>query len=232
MVKVNTIYGLNAKCKTIYTDIFKTYRLAFPMMLISTVGLIMSWTDVLVTSILFGDYELAIYSVASKVALTFSLILTVINIIFARKIAYLYSKSDFINIRLLIRKAWQYSYILLLPLLMILSTSYEFILSLFGPEYINGIQVLAILSISQIINVAFGPVGYLMSMTGEENSLRKILFSACLLNVFFSYILGGLLGVSGIAMSTLISTLLWNLLASLKVYKKFRIITLFPLHKI
>jgi Membrane protein involved in the export of O-antigen and teichoic acid len=232
MSQIKAIYTLKVDYNIKSFGVIQTYKLAFPMMLISTVGLIMTWTDVLVTSILFGDFELAIYSVASKVALLFSLVLTAINILFARKIAYMYSQSDLNGIRKLIKKAWQYSYILLLPMVLVIYHSSGFILSLFGAEYINGIHILAILSISQIINVAFGPVGYLMSMTGDENSLREILFIACLINIVLSFLLGAFYGVVGIAVSTLLSTLLWNSLAAIKVYNKFRIITLVPYYKI
>ena len=48
-------------------------------------------------------------------------------------------------------------------------------LALFGPEFASGHNALRLLTMGQFVHAATGPVGYLMSLTGYQDTTAKIL---------------------------------------------------------
>ena len=76
-----------------------------------------------------------------------------------------------------------------------------------------------ILAVSQFVNVSFGSVGYLLIMTGNELKMRKIILYTSFINIILSLLFFGIFDVLGVALSTMLCTVLWNIWA-LKVLQK------------
>jgi O-antigen/teichoic acid export membrane protein len=93
----------------------------------------------------------------------------------------------------------------------------EWFMGLFGAQYRTGAIILIILSVGQFVNVSFGSVGYLLSMTGRENSLRNIMLTSSAINIILSIIGVKLYGYVGVAYATAFSTILWNALSLIVV---------------
>ena len=78
----------------------------------------------------------------------------------------------------------------------------DFLMSLFGEEFINSSHILKILIIGQGINLVTGSVGYILLMTGNESDMRFItLVSGSLLIIFlpiFTFVYG-LIGAAWVA---------------------------------
>jgi O-antigen/teichoic acid export membrane protein len=71
--------------------------------------------------------------------------------------------------------------------------------------------------LGQLGNAAFGSVGLLLNMTGNENQVARIVLQTALLNVVLNSLFTPFYGMSGAAIASTISILLWNALSFLRV---------------
>ena len=72
------------------------------------------------------------------------------------------------------------------PVLLICLLLPDFLLGIFGPEFICGKQILIILCVGQFINVSTGSVGQILAMTNREKLLRISVLSGTVLNLLLN----------------------------------------------
>ena len=94
------------------------------------------------------------------------------------------------------------------------------IMGIFGKQFINGSNLLQILSVGQFINVATGAVSYLLMMSGFEKDLRNIVVLSGILSLCVTFSLTKFYGIVGAAYATTCTVLLQNLLAVGMVKKR------------
>ena len=99
----------------------------------------------------------------------------------------------------------------------------DLVLSLFGPRFTAAHTSLIILSFSNILNVAAGPVGWLLLMTGHERDAALGVFVATLVSLFLNVLLVGSYGIEGAALATAIGMVIWNLLLMLFVWRRLKL---------
>jgi O-antigen/teichoic acid export membrane protein len=216
------LYFWDTKYKTKivkYLTFSSLLKEGFPMLLISSGALVMAWSDIIMLGIFATNNEIGAYAAASRTVMVTSLVLIAINSITAPKYARYYRENKIESIK---RLAQASSLILLItvsiPIGLIFLYSQE-IMQLFGQGYALGAKVLVILAIGQFVNVSFGSVGYLLSMTGREEKLRDIMFISAIVNIILSYIGIKFFGFIGVAYATAFSVVLWNTLALVEVKK-------------
>jgi len=205
--------------KSVIVPIKRIMIEGWPMLLITSGSLLMAWTDILVLGALSTKDGLGVYSAASRVVMVTSLLLVAINSITSPKYAKLYSSGDISGLLELAQASSK-----LLFILSFLPTSFlllfpEWVLKWFGDGFEAGSGVLVILAVGQFVNVSFGSVGYLLIMTGNELKMRKIILYTSFINIILSLLFFGIFDVLGVALSTMLCTVLWNIWA-LKVLQK------------
>lgn len=182
----------------------------WPMLLISSSGLIMSWTDIVVLGVFFDSKIVGIYSAAAKTVMMTSLVLIAINSITAPMYAKSFSENKLDEIENLAQSS---TFILIIMAFLSSLFIYffsEWIMSIFGESFISGATFLCILAIGQLVNVACGSVGYLLTMTGNEKKLRNIFTITGLINIAISVLLAEKIGAIGVAYATSLSLIIWN----------------------
>lgn len=80
----------------------------------------------------------------------------------------------------------------------------------FGPEYLAAFAPMVILIVSACINLVFGPAGMLLNLSGNERFAFRAGLWALIVNVGLNMALIPAYGLVGAAMSTLISTFVFN----------------------
>ncbi|MDJ0805225.1 MAG: flippase [Gammaproteobacteria bacterium] len=191
----------------------------WPMLLISSGALILSWSDVLVLGIFSDPEAVGIYSAASRTVLVTSLILIAINSITAPKYAVLYKIKDNVEITKLAQFTSSILFFIVVFPTFILLYFPDYIMGLFGDEYIEGSNALVILTIGQFFNVVCGSVGYLLMMTGKEKIFRDILLKVSVINIVLSILLVRDFGYLGVSVATSVSVIMWNVWAMYEVKK-------------
>jgi O-antigen/teichoic acid export membrane protein len=86
------------------------------------------------------------------------------------------------------------------------------ILSVFGPQFEAGAQVLIILTIGQFVNAATGPVGYLLNMSAFHRIEGRIAVVGAVMTVGLCFALIPFWGIAGAAAANAIATAGSNLL--------------------
>ena len=96
----------------------------------------------------------------------------------------------------------------------------NFILTLFGDEYVEAKNALIILLIAQLISSLCGSVGVYMNMTGKQLILQRFLLVALFLNIVLNWLLIPKYSLVGAAYATSISIMFWNVAGAFYLYRK------------
>jgi len=196
-------------------------KISVPMMVTSTMWIIMSWTDIIMLGMFLGTHEVGVYTIVVKISLVVSFVIIAMDYIAAPKFAELYASGDINRLKYVAKLSSRLMFWAALPILVVIIIFATQILNTFGNEFISGVTALIILGIGQFARIALGCVGYFLNMTGEQDTFRNIMVLATIINIALNIALIPRYGINGAAMATLISTLCWNLLASFRIHKKF-----------
>ena len=196
---------------------------SYPMALSAIAYFIMQSVDIIILTIHEGFENIAYYSVAVKLATVTALALMSVNIVIAPKIAEIYSTNDFDKLNKLINDSARIIFIISVPVLTILFIFSDFILGLFGENYVLAREALLFLLCGQFFSSLCGPGAIYLNMTGKQKKLNIILILGLGVNVVLNLMLIPTYGIEGAATATLISMILWNSLIVAAVYRTDRI---------
>jgi O-antigen/teichoic acid export membrane protein len=223
------VYNLlkNVDCdSSININYKKMLKQSLPMMLSSSILLLMAWTDSLMIGSFMGEYQVGIYNVAVKVALFTTLTISAVNSIVAPKISESFNNGKSREFKEIIYYSTRLIFYSTLPVLLFIFIFPEVILSFFGKEFIVAKMTLLILTMSQAINALSGSVGTILNMTGKQKVYGNILLIALLINVTLNYLLIPIYGINGAAIASASSLIFWNLYSVIYIYRKYHVMTM------
>ena len=200
-------------------------RESFPMMLSSAILVILGWIDTFILGIYETDEVVGVYNVSLKIATLTSFGLQAVNSILAPKISVAYQKNDIETFKKLIRFSTKLNFFITLLVVLIIIVFHQYILNYFGEEFIAGASLLIILCIGQFINSCSGSVGVILQMTGHQIKFRNFVLIALFTNITLNLIFAPKYGALAIALSTIVSMTLWNVLGAIYLKKKLNVIT-------
>ena len=199
---------------------------AFPMLLHASMFMVMNWTDTLMIEYFHDEKDVGIYRLAFKVAALITVAQYAINSIAAPMFSSFKTKGDLVGLKKIVRNIGYLNLLISIPIFIIIQIFPGFILEFFGEEFTGGIAPLIILSIGSILNALCGPVMYLLSMTGFEKTARNIIVIASAFNIALNLFLIPRYGILGAAYATSICTVLWNVMAVIKIKKEYGFISI------
>lgn len=164
--------------------------------------------------------EVGVYRVALQFALLLGFLLTAVETALSPQIAALHSQNKLAELS---NSAKQMTLLLLfvggVPCLILLLFS-GFFLSILGPEFPEGATAMRILIAGQLFNIATGPVGSFMAMTGlERSSFRNSIIGAGIV-VVLSLVLIPHFGTIGAAIASATATIFRNSAATVVVWRR------------
>ena len=186
----------------------------------STMSLIVQWSGVLIAGALISSSEVAFLSAAQRTAMLTSFVLMVVNMVVAPRYALLWKENKVTEIQRLAKWSTRGMIALVLPVISIMLIFPDFIMGLFGDEFVVAGNLLAIMAVGQFINVATGSVGYLLNMSGHERDFRRVTMFAGPLTIILSYLFIVQWGVLGAAIATAVGLSLQNIGALFMVRKR------------
>lgn len=183
-----------------------------PLALIAGIGMINAHADTLMLGWFRSAEEVGLYRVAASSAGLLGFGMTALNSVVAPHFARLYAQRNMAQLQQLVTRSAQVMVALALPVFIAFILAGEALLTLaFGNEFATAYIPLIILSFGHLFSVAVGSVGALLNMTGHERSTALGAVVAAGSNVILNAVLIPLLGVSGAALATAGSLVLWNL---------------------
>ena len=201
-------------------------KISLPMMLTSSMFLVLSWTDNILLGRFLSEDQVGVYFVAFKFGLIISLSLFAINSIAAPKFSELFTANDKPKLQKLAMQSVKLNFWSSIPVFILLIFSAEWLLSLYGASFTIAKKCVYILAIGQLYNALSGSVLNFLNMTGYEKLVSKIIVSAAILNIGLNYYLiplfdasSGWIGIEGAALASAICLIYWNSLGIYFVYK-------------
>lgn len=188
--------------------------------LASSMSLVVQWSGVLMAGVFVSSSEVAFLSAAQRTAMLTSFVLIVVNMVVAPRYALLWKENKISEIQSLAKWSTRGMAVLVLPVIAVMLIAPDFIMSLFGDEFVDAGDLLAIMAIGQFINVATGSVGYLLNMSGHERDFRRVTMFAGPLTIILSYVFIVQWGVIGAAIATAVGLSLQNIGALFMVRKR------------
>lgn len=180
------------------------FYLSLPMILTVEGGVLIAQADVVMVGGMIGVAEAGYFSVAAKIAVLANIGLTTFNNVAAAKMAHAYEQRCAGELQQVITKYARISFAIACIVAVIIWLFSIPILSLFGPEFIKAQTVLLILLACQVVMTAFGPVGFLLTMTARQTDAAIITAISIVFNIVGNLILIPIWGVTGAATATLI----------------------------
>lgn len=200
---------------------------AYPMLISSAMSLFMSWTDTLMLGYFRDMSEVGLYRVLFKTAGFLTISQFAINSMIGPMVGQFNATGDFKSFRSVLRQVGLINLGISTPLFLFVVIFPNFILGLMGDEINEGVNILRLLAVSQLLNVWSGPVLNVLNMTGKERKVRTVITTASVLNIVLNFILIPNYGYAGASVATIVSTLVWNGAGIYLVWKYYRAMT-FP----
>ena len=214
-------YDTNTTEET-YKSIFSK---SYPMAVSALSFFLMQSVDILLLTKYSTFEEVAYYGIAVKLSTITSLALLSVNIIIAPKIAEMFTNGENNKLKTLLQNSNRLILSLSVPVIAVLAIFSEWILSLFGQDYVQAQQAFLILLFGQLFSSLCGPLGVYMNMTGKQKKLQRLLIFGLFLNVILNIVSIPKYGMVGAAASTALSVIVWKVLAVIITYRKDKVKT-------
>jgi len=205
---------------SIQTNSWGFIRDSLPMMLSSSILIFLGWIDTFILGVFELESNVGIYNVCLKIATFSTLTLLAINSILAPKIAKSYNENNQSHYKKLIHFSAKLNFFISSVVIGLIVIFNEFLLGIFGDEYIVGKTILIILCIGQMTNSFAGSVGIILQMIGKQKVYQNFILIALLLNIALTLMLTPRFGGIGAATATVLSMMFWNIGAA--VYLKYK----------
>lgn len=184
---------------------------ALPFIFLSSANLLQANVDILMLGQMSGAESAGIYSAASRITTGLAMVLAAANMVTAPKISALYHAGDQSRVQRLVGIQALVVTLVGIAVLLGLLVLGEWILGVFGDEFVAGYAAMTILLIGQMVNAVCGPVGYLATMSNHARTAAKLMWVALVVNVILNALLIPLWGIEGAAVATGASMVVWNL---------------------
>jgi O-antigen/teichoic acid export membrane protein len=180
-------------------------RTAAPLLALGVCDLAMQNIDVIAITNLLSPAETGIYFAAAK---TMALILFVhyaVGSALANRFSALSTRGDTNGLARAIRDGVRWTFWPSLVLAGAMVAAGPWVLSLFGPRFVDGYPVMAVLAVAILAKSAIGPAETILSMTGGQKDCARALMIAALANFTLCILLIPQFGIMGAACAVAIA---------------------------
>jgi len=205
----------------------KLFIVSFPIFITIILSLLIDSTDIIILGIFSTIENVGIFSACVKLVAVISVVQSSVMIISIPKISELFWSNNKKKLKETMRFTSKVILIFSLPLLILLIIGARLILNILGQDFIYGTGVLIILALTSFINGYLGWVAALLSVIGLEKTSAILIFIALIIDIFLDIILLLKYGMIGVALSTLITTLIIAIVSIIIIKKKLGI---FPVY--
>lgn len=183
-----------------------------PFSILAFIHITVQWSAQLISGVWLSDTDLAILSIAVRLATLVSFIFLAFNALLAPRISRLYDSG---NTELIVKDSALLTsvgtiYAIALTLIYILFG--KIILGAFGEVYVQGYLALLFLSVAWLIRVVMGPVGTILLMTGHVHVSKVNLYWSAFISIILAVVLIPVLEMLGAVLATALGGILLSTL--------------------
>jgi len=198
------------------------FSISLPMLMANAMSFLIGQTGIVMLGIFRSEAEVGFYAVAVKLANLTTFMLSAINSMAAPKFSELFHAGKIDDLFQVARQSAKLIFWTTTPIIIGLVVFGKFFLDLvFGQEFAIAYPPLLLLTLGQFVNAISGSTGFFLNMTGRQDVLRNIMFSAAFLNVALSLLFIPQIGIMGAALASMICLIFWNVMALVYIHSKF-----------
>lgn len=168
LLSLNKIYSFTKilKFKPIFV-LDKLIKESWPLLFVELINRTQGSLGILMLGILSTSGAVGVYKVSVRVTFFIRLFFKAINTMFSPIIASASSRGDNRNVERILKIVSRWSFTVGFIIFLFIFGFSELILSVFGSEFINGVTVLRIVAVSELVLIFIGPLDLLLTMTGH-----------------------------------------------------------------
>lgn len=205
--------------QSVVVDTYQVFKLCIPFFLVSVSSQVSQWSGQVFLSITSEATDVAFFSISQRCAFLVSFVLMAVNLVMAPKFSKLYAENKLHELRFLVRSVIRLILVISLPIVSVVIFYPDTVLSVFGENFKGASSTLVVLALGQFFNAVTGPVGFLLSMTGNVNIQKNVSIFTVLLLLLGFVILIPFYGSLGAACSVTFSITVQNVVCAYYVYK-------------
>lgn len=196
-------------------------RALLPFTLIYVISSLNTNIGIVLLGFMGSDADVAAMRIAERISILVALPLQLSNLVISPYIANAWKSQDKVELQRISLQSARGTLALSAPLaLLFIALGRPLIELVYGQEYGTlASKPLMILAAAQLMNVAFGSVGILLSMSGHERHTLRGQAGALLFSVGASVLLIPHYGATGAALGVATGLLVWNVMLATSVYK-------------
>jgi O-antigen/teichoic acid export membrane protein len=196
---------------------------ALPFMLIESIPIINSQTDLLMLGAFKGVDAVGLYVPVNRGAQLITFILMAVGSALAPTIASAYADNRLLDLQQTITKSVRIVTGVAFLFAASLIVGGHWYLTLFGPDFVRGQTALYILCVGSFVSTSIGLAFVILNMTGHERFTATLGWVTTILNIVLNAIFIPIWGVNGAAIATSISILLGGFVSLFAVRQKLGI---------
>ncbi|EDP60478.1 polysaccharide biosynthesis C-terminal domain-containing protein [Vibrio sp. AND4] len=186
---------------------------------------LVQWGSLVIAGFFLTTSDLGLLAAAQRTSLLIGFVLVTINFVAAPMFASLYKEGKIDQLRKLSRLACRANIAAAMIPVFVCVVFPEFVMQLFGNEFVTAAPLLVVLSLGQLVNVTTGSVGFLLIMSGNERTMKYITIISSILSLTLLVTLSHWYGVLGAAWAMAVGLAIQNLAA---LYYVKRYLGFFP----
>ena len=190
------------------------------MIIISGSVIILRQIDVIMLGILTSAGETGAYGAATRIANLATFALTAVQLVIAPKISGYYTTGEMDRLQRLLRQSSALIALASFVIVTILWGIAPYILAQIGQDFSRAFVPLQILLIAQLLNALVGPVGFVLTMTGNQRPASMILLVTIVIDIVLNAVLIPLYGIIGAAIATAAAFVLWNVVMLVFAFRR------------
>ncbi|AKB43094.1 flippase [Methanosarcina vacuolata] len=199
-------------------------RNSIPLLGVSILIMIMSWTDTLMLGYFKTPEIVASYNAVYPLATLLSTGINSVGFLYLPIISNLYSKNQIKDIRKISESSTKWNFIATIPVFALLFMYPEFIINvLYGSRYSGAGNVLQILALGYIMNSLFGLNYYTLLSAGKSRLLMNCSIISAIMNIILNLILIPPYGMLGAAIASAVSFTFIEIYMTIKLYQFLRV---------
>ena len=194
---------------------------SLPLFGIGAMNMLIARTDIIILGLFRPNPDVAYYAAATRLGNLVPFGLAAINTIAAPIIAAHYAAGRLDNVRRVFNISLWVATASGLALALPMAFAGKLVLDVFGSHYSSAWPALLILLGGQMFGVAVGPTGYLLSMTGDQIRMLRIMSESAFLNIAIGLATAAVWGAEGVAFATTVALIWWNARMIVHIRKRF-----------
>lgn len=196
---------------------------ASPMAWVAIVSLITGFSETILLGILDTVEGIGLYLAALRLSMLIAMVIVAFESILAPKYASLYSKGNLAEMEYLAKRSMALMIAANSPLLIVYIFIPDYILLLFGEQFIVAVPVLQILTLGFLVNILASPQVTMLMMSGHEKRVTKIVITSAVINLSSGILLIPSLGILGAAWAKTLGVFATTVMALYTVRKNLNI---------